>query len=375
MAVYKRGETYWYKFRFAGREIRESAKTTLKTLAKKAEEKRRRELEEGFNDLGDRRAHRIEKLATVADAYLADYVMRHRSEQFAKNAIGHVKRHLGEKLLVDISDQTVRAYQTSRLKEGAAPKTINEEVGFLLRLLGDRGDSIRSKMRREKTLKLRVRQNVGKAYSTNDKTALLQAAEIRHSGEALKPTRANNRTRSPFIGPALSLAFNAGMRDAEIRNLTWGQVNFEKRYLTVGRSKTEAGEGRTIPLNADLFESLTNHARWYTGRFGEVQPDWYIFPGRVGKPEKGASRPYNPARPITTLKTSWKNVKAKAGVSGRFHDARHTLITELAENGEATKRSWTSPATSRSRCWPVIAIFEWKPRGRRLRGYRPGPRI
>ena len=44
MAIYKRGEVYWYKFRFAGREIRESAKTKLKTLAKKAEEKRKREL-------------------------------------------------------------------------------------------------------------------------------------------------------------------------------------------------------------------------------------------------------------------------------------------------------------------------------------------
>ena len=33
------------------------------------------------------------------------------------------------------------------------------------------------------------------------------------------------------------------MRDAEIKNLTWGQIDFEKQYLAVGRSKTEAGEG------------------------------------------------------------------------------------------------------------------------------------
>jgi len=38
-------------------------------------------------------------------------------------------------MAVDVTDQTVKTYQTTRLKESAAPKTINEEVGFLLRLL------------------------------------------------------------------------------------------------------------------------------------------------------------------------------------------------------------------------------------------------
>src|SRR6202521_3382060 len=37
--------------------------------------------------------------------------------------------------------------------------------------------------------------------------------------------------------------------------------------------------------------------------------------------------------PIVTLKTSWSNVRKKAGVSGRWHDNRHTLVTDLAEGG------------------------------------------
>jgi len=36
---------------------------------------------------------------------------------------------------------------------------------------------------------------------------------------------------------------------------------------------------------------------------------------------------------VTTLKTSWTNVRKRAGVVGRWHDNRHTLITELAETG------------------------------------------
>ena len=41
----------------------------------------------------------------------------------------------------------------------------------------------------------------------------------------------------------------------------------------------------------------------------------------------------DPTRAITTLKTAWSGVRTKANVTGRWHDARHTLITELAESG------------------------------------------
>jgi hypothetical protein len=54
----------------------------------------------------------------------------------------------------------------------------------------------------------------------------------------------------------------------------------------------------------------------------------------------GRPCPNDPTRPIVTLKTSWNNVRKKAGVSGRWHDNRHTLITDLAESGagDETKR-------------------------------------
>ena len=74
---------------------------------------------------------------------------------------------------MDISEATVRDYQELRLKEQAAPKTINEEVGFLLRILGDQGDGIRAKLRRQKALKLAVRSQIGRAFSGDEKARLL----------------------------------------------------------------------------------------------------------------------------------------------------------------------------------------------------------
>ena len=52
------------------------------------------------------------------------------------------------------------------------------------------------------------------------------------------------------------LAMNAGISDTELKQLTWAQVDLKKGYLTVGKSKTEAGEGRTIPLHSALSETL-----------------------------------------------------------------------------------------------------------------------
>jgi integrase len=36
---------------------------------------------------------------------------------------------------------------------------------------------------------------------------------------------------------------------------------------------------------------------------------------------------------MTTLKTVWQKIKLDAGITGRWHDTRHTLVTELCEAG------------------------------------------
>ena len=79
--------------------------------------------------------------------------------------------------------------------------------------------------------------------------------------------------------------------------------------------------------------ALLEHHKWYTARFGTTKPEWYLFPARIGKPKSGKERPFDPTRPVTTLKTAWRNVKKRADVTGRLHDARHTLITQLCEDG------------------------------------------
>jgi integrase len=178
-------------------------------------------------------------------------------------------------MVVDFNEAIVTKYQNDRLGEGAAPKTINEEVGFLLRILGEPGDMMRARLRKKKMLKLKVRKQLGRAYSEDEKKRMLEEAA---------------KAGSPHIYLALTLALNAGMRDKEIRSLSWAQINFTKRYLAVGRSKTEGGEGRTIPLNSELSAVFADYVEWYKHKLGP--------PSRSGTSSRLGSR--NPPIPRGT---------------------------------------------------------------------------
>ena len=95
-------------------------------------------------------------------------------------------------MFVDCNEAVVVAYQNERLSEKAAPKTVNDEVGFLLRILGDQGDLLRLRLKKRKLLKLKVGKPIGKAYTTEEKERMLVEAR---------------KGRSPHIYPAIMLAF------------------------------------------------------------------------------------------------------------------------------------------------------------------------
>ncbi|MCL5742620.1 MAG: site-specific integrase [Acidobacteria bacterium] len=337
MSVFQVGKYYHYNFILDGRRYKASTGKTTKQAAEKVERNVRMRLESGYSEVvqQEERAQGRKTIQEAADEFLEAYNAKHHAATFAEYALGHVARLLGAKLVLETTPGTVKKYQTDRLNEKAAPKTINEEVALLLRLCGDQGELIRARLRREKSLKLKTPPSPGKAFSVEEQERMLAVAlestraarlacERQARGE--KPAKGDKQGGSPSIYPALVLALNCGMRDAEIKNLTWRQIDLDKGILTVGKSKTDAGTGRTIPLNETVAAAILDHSGWYKARFGEVLPEWFVFPG-------GGRSPKDPTVPIRSMKTAWKSIRSKAAVSGRWHDSRHTLITELAESG------------------------------------------
>ena len=117
------------------------------------------------------------------------------------------------------------------------------------------------------------------------------------------------------------LALNTAMRSQEIKTLRWRQVDLINRSLIVGKSKTDAGTGRVIPLNQSAVAALT----YWRGHSPDVEPDHYVFPACE-------NHRVDPSRPMKSFRTAWRNAAKTAGLEGlRFHDLRHTAITKLAE--------------------------------------------
>jgi len=162
------------------------------------------------------------------------------------------------------------------------------------------------------------------------------------------------QSRSRCLYTVVLLALNTGMRHSEIRLLQWKQIDFADRTLLVGKSKTENGTGRTIPLNKPILAVL----QMWAANFLNRGPEHYVFAAeKYGagtddfKPCVYAS---DPSKPIKDWKEAWEAAKKRAGralpkhspqqptqvtevpalpLSCRFHDLRHTACTRLLEGG------------------------------------------
>lgn len=313
MAVFRRGKTWWYEFIFAGRRVRESAKTSRKTIAGEAERNRRLELEKTLSGMSiEKRENRIRSVSDVVKTYEGHYAINHRAKSvlFSSSRLAHVKRLLGSALLPDLTEDAIRMYIKTRLAEGAGGRTINMEVGELSRAIGHKWSALWPKVR-----KLEERKEVGRALSPEEETRLLDLV-----GAQSSPNR--SQTLATFI----RIALLTGMRAGEITSLTWAQVDFARQVITVGKAKSVAGTGRQIPMNRDLLAVLSIHAGWFTKRFGEAEPWHYLFP--FGKPT-----PNDPSKPITDVTGAWKALRKAAGIQCRLHDLRHTAATKMAEAG------------------------------------------
>lgn len=313
MSVFKRNDVYWYEFIFAGKRIRESAKTHSKTVAKEAEKDRRRALERTLAGLpAEKRTDRIQTVDDLVTRYLRHYCLNHRvkSVAFANGRLAHVRRLMGSTVLPDLTEDAIRDYIRTRVAEGVSGRTVNMELGELSRAIEKPWSLLWPRVR-----KLEERKDVGKALSTDEESSLLKAA--------LNQASPN---RSQTLATFLRVALLTGMRSGEITGLTWGQVDFARRTLTVGRAKTASGTGRQIPMNAQLFAVLSAHAEWFTNRFGATRREYYLFP--FGKPT-----PNDPTKPITDITGAWEALRKRAEVQCRLHDLRHTAATKMAEAG------------------------------------------
>lgn len=328
MSVYKRGDVWWFKFRFAGQMVRESAKTDSKTVAREAERARRRELEETWNQI--KRRTLPPRFGLAADAWLTSVEphIAERTHGIYEVALRcHLKPALGSLLLCDLDADRIAAYQARRKAESASARTLNKELQVFRQILKryKLWAPLQGDVRFE-----RESDEVGQALTREQENGLLAACES-----------------NVLLQTVVVIALNTALRKNEIRTLRWSQIDLFKRTLTVGKTKTEGGSGRLIPLNAPAYAILVKWA----SQFCEVKPEDYVFPAcenaRFDCPKPDISK-IDSSHPVKSWRTAWRRALKDADLSIRFHDLRHTCITKLAE-GQASEQTMMAIAGHLSR--------------------------
>ncbi len=144
---------WWYEFTFAGRRVRESAKTTRKTVAVEAEKHRRAQLERVHAGMPtEKPEHRIRTISAVLKEYRAAYPVNHREKSvlMVKNRGAHLLRLLGALVPSDMTAQRVIEYMEKRRSEGAGrlwPRVKRLEETTTLAARSNRAKNKRSSMR------------------------------------------------------------------------------------------------------------------------------------------------------------------------------------------------------------------------------------
>ncbi|MCB1180517.1 MAG: site-specific integrase [Chlamydiia bacterium] len=121
-------------------------------------------------------------------------------------------------------------------------------------------------------------------------------------------------SKNPFLYTVVVLAISTGMRQGEIMNLRWKDIDFEKDRITLYETKN--GEIRVVPLMGLASKLLRELAAKRT-----IDTD-LAFPSK-----KKSNVPMD-------LRSPWETALKKANVADfTFHDLRHSCASYMVMNG------------------------------------------
>jgi integrase len=122
------------------------------------------------------------------------------------------------------------------------------------------------------------------------------------------------------------LALSFGMRQGELIDLKWGDIDMQRRLLHIRKSKTKAGR-RTLEMPEPIYDALQQH-KVRLDQERVAQDKWsehgLVFPSNVGTPLQARN-----------IFRHFKGILEKSGLPQtiRFHDLRHSCAAFLIAQG------------------------------------------
>jgi integrase len=253
MGIYKRGDTYWYRFNWNGETIRETTKTSNRRVAGQIESARKVALARGEVGIIDpRKIPTLEKFAPrFTEAIETRCADKPATVSFYRDKLKCLTAHsqLASTRLDRIDEAMIDAYiqerirTTSRRGKPLSPASVNRELATLRRML-----------------RLAYDWNV---ISRVPRIHLLRGERNREFvlGHDLEPVYLS-ALKQPLRDVAMVL-LDTGLRIGEVLKLEWTNVHLEPAknakygYLTVRASDAKNSKSRNIPLT-DRASSVLN---------------------------------------------------------------------------------------------------------------------
>lgn len=299
MGLYKRGPVWWMRFSHQGKQVRRSTETEDRKLAQRIFDKLKGDIAEGtwFEHLPGE-DYTFEDLMKK---YLSEYSSVNKSPSSHlrdKSLNKHLQNTFGKYYLPDITPSLISEYKTKRRSENASPRTINYELTLMSHAfnLATKEWEIIKDNPVQKVKRERVRNQIERWLTDKEEKRLMAASP-------------------EWLRLIIAFAISTGFRESEILGLTWKQVDFTRKEITISEQKN--GQIDTLPLNDKSMTVLKQ--RWNT-RHKNVQ---YVFPSQNGTriSHRNLFRAFDAARNKAKIEKF------------RFHDLRHTFATRLVRSG------------------------------------------
>jgi len=303
--VFKRGNSWAIEYRdLNGRIRRESVGkigVITKTSARDILNKRERNVKLGKEELLD---SEIPTLDDFTKQYLT-YKRDTEKKPSWKCDEQHLRIHLipffgRNRKLSDIKPQDVDDYKSIRLKEKAAPATVDRELSVLRHLIN----------LAERWNRFFGKNPVSIARLLNPNTQKERTLTHEEEKRLLDST-------NEYLRPIIIFALNTAMRKSEILTLKWSNVDLVTGIITLEKSNTKSKKLRRIPINTVVRKLMLEQK--LKGKGSE-----YVFLSSKGTPYKKED----------SLRQPFLGALRRAGIQGlRFHDLRHTAATRMIESG------------------------------------------
>ena len=206
----------------------------------------------------------------------------------------------GDRFIKDITPTMIESYKLKRLQEitrhrkTTAPATVNRELACLKTIFNKAVRNGKAERNPAHGLKM-LKEN-------NERDRVLSQEEY----DRLMVHCA------PHVAQVVKVAYLTAMRQGEIINLTWGQIDLKEGFIWLRPEDTKTNEGRLIPLRQELVLMFKAMPRGL--------PGVKVFT-RNGQP-------------ISSIREGFDAACRRAGIEDfHFHDLRHCAITNWRRQG------------------------------------------